>query len=109
MRTKSGYFFVSSNAGGSTIMLWILRPRELVNQKCRGGCQSMLRAFSTLKSVRLRCELVVGSTRTTSAGSTELPHCATITGLFVAAARLVYTPRDGSTAIFTSPPARGTE
>jgi hypothetical protein len=30
MNTSSGYFLLASNAGGSTIMLWMLRPLALV-------------------------------------------------------------------------------
>ena len=88
-------------------MLWIFLPRELVNQKWRGGSQSMPRACSTSNSVRLRCEFAGTSTRTTSAGSTELAHSATTAP--GAAPRFVYTPRSGSTASFTSPPLAGTE
>ncbi len=64
--------------------LWIFAPRDEVNQKWIGGCQSMVAALSTLNEVRLLCYLPASSMRTTSAGLTDELQRPTITGAFSA-------------------------
>src|SRR5215217_7035748 len=93
MRTNSGYFFVESKFAGSTIMLWIFRARFDVNQKCLGDCQSIALACATEKFVIRAGASAPSSTRTSSAGSTDDPHSATITGACAAARSEPYTPR----------------
>lgn len=70
----------------------------------------MAAAFSAVKAVRLDCFFVAGSTRTSSAGLTELPQLATITvaGARSGTAMAPKAPRESTTGV-TSPPRTGTE
>ena len=58
-------------------MLWMARPRELVNVKCCGACQSIDAALSTFTLVTGVLVPFEGSMLTTSAGFTELSHVPT--------------------------------
>ena len=49
--TRSGYLRDGSKPDGSAIMLWMRRPRVLVNQKCWSGCQSIAAAFAVANFV----------------------------------------------------------
>src|SRR5690349_10672846 len=80
MRTKSGYFLPSSKLGGRAIILWILLPRLLVNQKWRSGSQSIAADSAALKLVSARWLADSRSIRTTSAGWTALSQLAICTG-----------------------------
>jgi hypothetical protein len=84
-------------------------PRFELNQKWRGGCQSIAAAAAVLKSVSGLWPPARGSMRTVSAGFTELSQLATNTGAadFSGIASPVYTPSFMSNASFTGPPAAG--
>src|ERR1051326_1086420 len=109
--TSSGYFFVSSKAGGSTSMLWIFFPRLDVNQKCTGGSQSTGAAASTSNDVRLANVFAAGSMRTTSAGLIDEPQRASriVDDALAGMTKSVTTPRCGSNSSDTGPPLDATE